>query len=101
MLLELRDDLDGMQPLRLGPVALGEPRDRVQHLDVALDQRRDVRPQDLHDDGLCRREARRVHLRDRGGRERLAVELREHLLDGPAEGAVSAAAACSAANGGT
>ena len=52
--LELRDDLDGMQPMRLGPVALGERRDRVQHLDVALNQRRDVRPQDLHDDGLAR-----------------------------------------------
>ena len=31
------------------------------------------------------RQPRRVHLRDRGGRERRAVELREHLLDGPAE----------------
>ena len=100
--LELRDDLDGMEPMRLGPVALREPGDRVQHLDVALDQRRDVRPQDLHDDGLAAREARRVHLRDRGRRERLARRIRRTLARRAGRRRrVRAAAACSAANGGT
>ena len=70
--LELGDDLDGMQPMRFGPIALRERRDRVQHLHVALDQRRDVRPQHLDDDGLPVVQARGVHLRDRGRRERRA-----------------------------
>ena len=47
--LELGDDLRRMQSVRFWPVPLGEPRDRVEHVEIALDQRGDVRPQHLHD----------------------------------------------------
>ena len=95
--LELRDDLDGMQPVRFGPVALREPGDRVQHLDVALNQRARrsaARPSRRRPRPLA--QARRVHLRDRGRRERLASRTRRT----PARRAgrtraASAAAACS------
>ena len=42
-----------MQAPSFRPIRLGEPGDRVQHFDVARDQRRDVRPQHLDDDGLA------------------------------------------------
>ncbi len=77
-----------MQPPRLRPIGLGEPRDRVQHLDVARDQRRDVRAQHLHDDGLPVAQFRGVHLRDRRGRERRRVELREDIRNRAAKRAL-------------
>ncbi len=84
-LLELADDLARMQPPRFRPIRLGKPGDRVQHLDVARDQRCDVRPQHLHDDGLAVAQACGVHLSNRRGRERRRVELGEDIRDLAAE----------------
>src|SRR5690606_4653576 len=78
-LLEFLNGLDGPQPPRVRPVALREPGELVQDLDVALDQPAHVRAQDLDDDLAAVDERRRVHLRDRRGRERLALELCEDL----------------------
>jgi hypothetical protein len=75
-----------MQPMRFGPIRFSERGDCIQNLDVAQDQRRDVRPQDLDDDGLPFAQPRGVDLRDRRRGERTTVELGENLLDGPAEG---------------
>src|SRR5690606_24104473 len=80
-LLELLDDLDGPQAPSVRPVALGEPRELIEHLDVALDQSTDIRTQDLHDDLGAVDEPRRMHLGDRRGGERLALEMREDLGD--------------------
>ena len=58
------------------------------HLEVALDQRAHAGPQHLDHDFLAAAQPRGVHLRDRGGRERVLVEAREHLGHRPAVGAL-------------
>jgi hypothetical protein len=56
----------------------GDPGHRAQ---VALHEPGDLRPLHLHDDLFARAQPRRVHLRDRRGREALLVETREHRLE--------------------
>ena len=65
-----------------------EPREHVHHLEVALDVRAHAGPQHLDDDLLPALERRRVHLGDRGRRERRLVEALEDLGDRPAVGAL-------------
>ena len=60
----------------------GEPRHRPQ---VLADEGVDGGPLHLHDDGLAAAESGGVHLGDRGGGERLAVEPLEGGLEGGAE----------------
>ena len=62
-----------------------EPRRLLEQLDVALDLARRVRALHLDGDLAAVREHRPVHLADRGGRERLCVELEEEPLDRLAE----------------
>ncbi|HEU4356326.1 MAG TPA: hypothetical protein VFT27_12120 [Actinomycetota bacterium] len=73
---------DGVQAVRGAHVraaldALGEAE---QDRQIPGDRSGDPRTLDLHDDRLPTNEPRAVHLRDRCGRDRRPVELREHLL---------------------
>ena len=91
-LLVLAHHFDGSQAAAAVPVALRNARERVQHLEIARDHGVHAGAQHLHDDFARLRaverhfgsQLRRVHLRDRRGRERLFVELREHLFGGAA-----------------
>ena len=60
----------------------GEPGQRG---DVVPEELRDLRPLHLDDDLFTGDEPGRVHLCDRGGRDRLLVEGREQILEPPAE----------------
>ena len=82
-LLVFAHQLDRPQPMRVAPVALREVRQRVQHFQVALDQRADAGTHDLDDDFLTVRQLRRMDLRDRRRGERLLFEAREHLGERP------------------
>ena len=59
-----------------------EPRHRR---DVFADEPRDLRPLHLDDDLFAGAQPRRVHLRDRRGRDRRAVERLEHVVERAAE----------------
>ncbi len=75
------DDLERPQALAVFPVAVGEPGERAQHVEVALDLVLHARAQHLDDDLGAVHQLRRVHLRDRGGGERRYVEALEHIAD--------------------
>jgi hypothetical protein len=71
-------------------VAVGGPVTRLlgeepEQAEVAHDLAARARPLHLDDHALARLEARRVHLRDRPGRERLRVDLGEDVLPRDAE----------------
>ena len=85
-LLVLADDLGGSQAAALGVVIAREAREHVHHLEIALDIRAHAGPQHLDDDLPAVLEHRRVHLRDRCGRQRRLVEALEGLGDRPTVG---------------
>ena len=63
-----------------------EPRREPRHrADVFAHEPRDLRPLHLHHDFFAGAQARRVHLRDRRGRDRRAVESLEHVVERAAE----------------
>ena len=71
-LLVLGDDFQRPQPARVGPVALGEIGERVEHFEIALDHFAHAGPQHLHDDFLAVR-AVSPHAPARWTRRRAAV----------------------------
>jgi hypothetical protein len=91
---EAAGELDDVQSASVDPVdrrlhaeAAGPPRfDRGREAEhdvgIALDHRHDPGPLHLDDDLLARAQTGCVDLRDRGCRQRLAVETRERLLKG-------------------
>ena len=86
--LVLAHDLDRTQAMAFARIIASEVREDVHDLEVALDPLAHAGTHDLDDDFLARAQPRRVHLSDRGGGERLVVEAVEHLLGGPAIGAL-------------
>lgn len=61
--------------------ALQAHRESIDDVQIPSHHRLDAGPANLDDDALARREGRRVHLRDRCGRERRPVKACEHLVD--------------------
>ncbi len=61
--------------------ALHADRQPVDDIQVPSDDRVDARPANLDDDPLTGVERRRVHLRDRRGRQRGAIEALKHVID--------------------
>ena len=84
-LLVLGHDLPRTKPARIGPVSMREPRHQVQQAHVAPDDLLDPRTHHLDHHLPAVLEPRRVDLRDRRRRQRLAGELAEDLLHRTAE----------------
>ena len=88
-------------------LSVGERGQRVQHFEIARDHRVHARTQHLDHDfaglGAVERhlgsQLGGVHLRDRGGGQRLLVERREHLLGGAAVGVLDDGARDAAVEG--
>jgi len=84
-LAELRDQPGGRVAAQLGDLRLGDLRHPLEDRQVGPDHPVEVRALDLEHDLLPALERRAVDLRDRGGRQRLLLELAEHVVDLSAE----------------
>ena len=91
-LLVLGDEFHRPQPPAFRPPPLGEPRERVEHLEIALDLLTHPWAQDLHHHFLAAVQARGVDLGDGGSGECLVVEGGEHRLRQAAVGPLDLAA---------
>src|SRR5690606_9950513 len=80
-LLVFTNECHRAQPVSFTPIAIGELRERIGHLDVALDARANAWSYDLDDDFLAVLQTSRMDLRDRGGCKRRLVETLEHGFD--------------------
>ena len=87
-LLVLVHHLERPQAPAFRPVAVGEPGERMQHLEIASDDGAHAGTQHLDHHLAPVLQPRGMHLRDRGGRERRLLELREHRGDAAAVGAL-------------
>ncbi len=82
---ELAEDLPRSHATPEGSTAFGQSGHVGERRQVPLDDPLDVGPLDLDDHGLTRMKPGPVGLADRGGRERLPVEVGEHGVDRVAE----------------
>jgi hypothetical protein len=75
------------EAVALADLGVGIERQRQfgEHLEIFLDHRPDVRTLNFHDDRAAVAELRAMHLAERGGGNRLALEFRERLGDARAE----------------
>ncbi len=78
-LLVFVDDFEWSQSFAVLPVPVSKARDRVQHVEIPVDQFADAGPQNLDDDFRAVVECRSVHLRDRCCGKGLVVEAGKHL----------------------
>ncbi len=81
MYLELVRERTQLQQLRRLGALLEELDRRTHEREVEIDLLHDARPPHLDDDLAAVRHERGVDLRDRGGRQRLRVELHDRVAD--------------------
>ena len=100
--LDFDDDIARPDLVGVRMEALDRRGDRVQQRDIVRDALLDVGPQHLDDDLASARQRRRMHLRDRSGRERRAVERSRSasLIGAPSAFSIAARASASG-NGAT
>src|SRR5262245_66157342 len=77
--LKLRDDLHRLISPRLRHLPLDELRDVVEYPDVGVDLALDARPANFQNNWCAARQFCPVHLRDRGGRMGLALQIHKDL----------------------
>jgi hypothetical protein len=82
---ELLDEIDRPELLEPRRQDDGQTQDGEQNPHIAVDLRANARPPHLDDDWCSIVEAGTVHLCDRGGSQRLVLEVGEYRLDGSAE----------------
>ncbi len=78
-LLVFTDDLEWSQSFAVLPVSVSKACDRVQHVEIPVDQFADARSQHFDDDFRSVVECRSVYLCDRCRGKGLVVEAGEHL----------------------
>src|SRR5690606_4443647 len=100
-LLVLTHDLDRPQPMGVGPIAVRQVGERVEHFQVAFDERANARSDNFDDDFLAVLQLCGMHLRDRRRGERSFLESRETSSIGASYAAATIARASVPGNGGT
>ena len=82
VLAEFADDFARLEPFAIGPHRLDQPGSGVEQGKITVDDAGDARPQDLHRHLAAVGQRRKMDLRDRGARHRLALERGKHLVHG-------------------